>query len=239
MVWIAATYLWKERWDEAFERHLPERAKVPERCLCVELAGLYATLDEPYTNSEGAVFRVDRFSTVQDFLDCLYTNYLAHKYPPFSYGEKWILMTSRTLFNQVLLHWSLACSAENGRSLAKSWAHSGLQDKELTPGSHWFVAPVPRGRHVIASDRDDMWRTVEENLKSITRLLHSELFDKLPASAVGFCESTETTVVCPVRGSQCDWIAGVFGEAEREGRQNFAFVQRVDRLPREWNWWRS
>jgi hypothetical protein len=100
---------------------------------------------------EGAAFASDQYSTFQELLDELYVNYLREQYPPFSYGEAWVLRDGQRYITP--LAWlSVPCSPVD--AIAKGW-------KSISPSAagiyvnRGYMVRDPRGDDHFGAIADD------------------------------------------------------------------------------------
>lgn len=120
----------------------------------------------------GAAFAADRYHTIRELLDDLYVTYLSSLFPPFSYGESWILAagaggTGRVGRCLVPLDWLSAVGLPI-REVAGDWqnltpAEVGLH---IDRGFHVLRDPERYGYYGVICDDGRVMEVLERHTKA-------------------------------------------------------------------------
>jgi len=81
------------------------------------------------------------FHSVEELLNELYLNFLFERYPPYTYGEIWVL-TARNIYKRVILPHEWLLQENRNKAVVEfmpSWSHYKLQDIGLNAGTKWKI----------------------------------------------------------------------------------------------------
>jgi hypothetical protein len=119
--------------------------------------------------------RPNAFKTAAHLLDELYTNYLAHRYPPFSYGRAWHLRRDSFFSGaiQLAVDWRLLYGRFESKHSPITLMNGSPETYGLVANSDWDVADgMPPDTTVLAVCERWMIETMLQNKKAVYFLMH-------------------------------------------------------------------
>lgn len=118
----------------------------------------------------GVAVESDRYPTLRELLDDLYVSYLSKTFPPFSYGERWILRGRRRCV--VPIGWLSAIGAPL-RSIAENWQGIKPSDAGIrVDNALWIYTPGNDHYYGVITDNANVLAVLDEHLKVQYLLAH-------------------------------------------------------------------
>lgn len=161
-------------------------APIPLGCLVVERG---EGCERPCVGGDAFVMKPHAYPSLRALLDDLYVQFLADRYPPYTYGSRWLL--AETGINpRLLVPWDwLTCRARDQFRLDPAWS-TRISPAEcgLTPGSGWEVCEAKRCELVLGVAVED-----ERLLQALRRSPKAEYF----LTQAGYLAEVEANTVGP------------------------------------------
>lgn len=157
-------------------------------------------------SDSGAAVASDRYDTLRELLDDLYVSYLSSQFPPFSYGEDWVLVGEARCI--VPLFWLSAIGA-SVHTIANGWQSVRPSDAGLRIDRGFHVRCRPGQHQYFGTITDDVrvLDIIEGNIKAQAMVDRRQSPTLSLKKAVGIAPY-EAVFACDTRFSPSRRLAG-------------------------------
>jgi hypothetical protein len=143
-----------------------------------------------------AIIDPNSYATLQELLDELYMKFLIDRFPPYTYGSRWILYAQpwyREALRVVAPPVWAASDRQPVHQVAHGWQQHQLANYDIIPGSSWLVREI--------SNRAEFWGLATNNSRLVHHLERSpkaawQVFEEFPTIPISVFDESRYTFNC-------------------------------------------